>query len=595
MIRRFACLLPNSPDAVTTFDASARALRGLRRIALHAAMVMYADGDVIPFGDGTGAVLGTLFTKDGRSERVRTLDMSPRPLDAGAVFDKCLADYWGNYLVFVVNDFGELHLLRDPSGAVPCYYTRTSLGLLFASDLVTLEALALTSLDVDWDYIGRHLIAPDFRTSATALHGLHELTAGASLCVSAAGLSTRQIWSPWQYAIPLSNEAFDDQAARLKAVVETCTLALASEFQGILVSLSGGLDSSVVAAALAPVRDKLTLLTMITDEPEGDERRYSTLLAAALDLPMTAVPYTAYRTDLFATSSAHLPRPTLPALVQSEFAAKLQAASDNGLQAIFTGNGGDNVFCNMTSATPILDHFLACGPSPAAWETVREICRMTGASYSKAIWSAVKRGLRRDAAYRWKVESGFVNPDIAARSSNELDHPWLHAPAGALPGSAAHIAKLLRIQGSIDGLPRLHPLQVNPLLSQPIVEACVSIPTWQWCSGGINRAVIRKAFADALPGAITRRTSKGGPDTYAYKLVDGEKRGLRDFLLGGRLAEQSLLDLSALDQALRVDRPINHTDYVHLLILAEAEAWVRYRMPTQKSAAQRALQIGAKP
>jgi asparagine synthase (glutamine-hydrolysing) len=156
-------------------------------------------------------------------------------------------------------------------------------------------------------------------------------------------------------------------------------------------------------------------------------------------------------------------------------------------------------------------------------------------------------------------------------------HPWLDAPADALPGKAAHVAMLTRIQGTIDGFSRLEaPPQINPLLSQPIVEACLRIPTWQWCEGGQNRAVARLAFREDLPPRIVNRRSKGGPDSFAFDVIEANRALLREQLLEGVLAQRGLLDLKALENCLDARRWIQRDDYVRLSALAEAEAWVRH-------------------
>src|SRR3546814_984119 len=75
-----------------------------------------------------------------------------------------------------------------------------------------------------------------------------------------------------------------------------------------------------------------------------------------------------------------------------------------------------------------------------------------------------------------------------------------------LPGKAAHVAMLARAQKSIELYPRADaPPQIVPLLSQPVVELCLSIPTWQWVHGGRDRAVARAAFAGILPDLLVER------------------------------------------------------------------------------------------
>eukprot|EP00456_Euglypha_rotunda_P074755 TRINITY_DN6868_c0_g1_i1.p2 TRINITY_DN6868_c0_g1~~TRINITY_DN6868_c0_g1_i1.p2 ORF type:complete len:108 (-),score=25.69 TRINITY_DN6868_c0_g1_i1:10-333(-) len=86
-----------------------------------------------------------------------------------------------------------------------------------------------------------------------------------------------------------------------------------------------------------------------------------------------------------------------------------------------------------------------------------------------------------------------------------INHPWMRAPEGELPGKAQHIAWILGVLNHIEGSERerLQPT-IWPLLSQPVVELCLTLPTWAWQADGQNRVIARKAFADLLPSQIGR-------------------------------------------------------------------------------------------
>src|SRR5690606_29821877 len=98
------------------------------------------------------------------------------------------------------------------------------------------------------------------------------------------------------------------------------------------------------------------------------------------------------------------------------------------------------------------------------------------------------------------------------------------------------------------GLPRF-----SPLLSQPLVEFCLGVPTWVWCAGGINRAPARTAFAADLPRAILERVSKAGPDSFVRSIFDRHRRTYRDLLLEGLLARHGLIEREAVEAAFNVD------------------------------------------
>jgi len=120
------------------------------------------------------------------------------------------------------------------------------------------------------------------------------------------------------------------------------------------------------------------------------------------------------------------------------------------------------------------------------------------------------------------------------------------------------------------GVPRF-----SPLLCQPMVELCLSLPTWLWSRGGINRALARSAFADMLPPAIRRRTSKAGPDSFIRSLFQFHRPQIGQLLLRGRLAEHGLIDRAAVAAALETDVLSGDAIVYRLLDLLEAETWAR--------------------
>lgn len=56
--------------------------------------------------------------------------------------------------------------------------------------------------------------------------------------------------------------------------------AIGGEFDNVVVGMSGGLDFSIVYAALAATGQRFTALTVYSDDPSGDERAYLGLFGA---------------------------------------------------------------------------------------------------------------------------------------------------------------------------------------------------------------------------------------------------------------------------------------------------------------------------
>jgi asparagine synthase (glutamine-hydrolysing) len=188
------------------------------------------------------------------------------------------------------------------------------------------------------------------------------------------------------------------------------------------------------------------------------------------------------------------------------------------------------------------------------------------------VWRGTRRRGRREY---WMPDLRLLTGDASSGAIPDPLLPWLGADVGTQHGKRDHIDLLMRAQNRIHNLGGTTVPRFSPLLSQPMVELCLSMPTWLWCRGGINRALARSAFADLLPLAVRRRISKAGPDSFIRSLFAANRETIRDLLLGGLLADQSLLDRDAVALALETDVLSADAIAYRLLDLVEAETWAR--------------------
>lgn len=521
-----------------------------------------------------GVAVGHLFSRSTGTARIRRYDAPEIAQAKETAGVSLLRHAWGGYVSFVEPESSSIAIMRDPSGLLPCYYAHLGDTLLIASDVRTLcDAGYVPS--IDWSFLPRHMYCRDLRTPETALTGVRELLAGQCLLVKRAITSTRPVWSPWDHT-GIDRRSDADLAADLRETVLSTVSAWGNAYNGVLLSLSGGLDSSVVAACLAKAKCHVSCVTLSTDEPEGDERIYAETVAHGLGLPIVSAWHNSLNIDIRQSASAHLPRPSQTAFTRAVNGLRFDAAEQAGAGAIFEGVGGDNVFCHMRSATPVLDQIAGQGLGFETWNTVQDICALTGNSVWDVLKMATKRQLAGGTRYAFRGYDGLLSADALSQADLTLDHPWLDTPKGALIGKAVHVAMMARIQGSIDGFPRHGLPAIDPLISQPIVEACLKIPTWKWVSKGEDRSIVRRAFADLIPGNLAHRRSKGTPDTAVFQMVDRHRSEMRGFLLHGLLAEKGMLDLPRLEALLSPRTVLATPNHILLLALTECEAWVRH-------------------
>ncbi len=511
-------------------------------------------------------LIGELFRKD-RSVNAESMGYEPSGSQK-----TLLAEHWGRY-VAIRSDAEVISILRDPSGALPCYYRRLGSLLLVASDLGALKAITPGQATLDWNVVEDILSAADLRTRRTAISGISELLPGELLSATPTSFKIEPAWLAWPRDGQTHPRDFIEHAEHLREQVQHVMTALGNAHPHSLATVSGGLDSSIVALALGPVVRSLTCLTLATADPAGDERRYARLTADASGGSYVERFLEPCHVDLRRSQAAHLPRPIGRPHIQAAWRHVRDVASQRGATAVFNGTGGDNIFCFLRSATPIIDRFLADGIG-AALSTARDIAQLTGATYLQVFSAALRRARLNVGARRWRRDERFLAADRSKAHAEA--HPWLCVPEGVRPGTAAHIMLLLRIQNYLDPWDADCRLDmVNPLLAQPIVECCLTIPSWQWCQGGIDRAVARRAFADRLPPMILARRWKGGPDSLISTLFELNRPLIRAALVDGVLADRGVLDRGAITAVLDEPRSASDSDALRLLILTDAEAWVR--------------------
>jgi asparagine synthase (glutamine-hydrolysing) len=489
-------------------------------------------------------------------------------------------EFWGSYLAIVAGTNGS-RTLRDPTGLMPCYRRQLEDNIFVASDIATLEAAQLGPCKVDWGHLSEFLQTPGIRRRATCLEDIEELPPGVLTGLGSEGRSERRVWSPWTFTDAEGRITSDQAVAALHDSVCSSIAAIGSEFDNIVVGMSGGLDSSVVCAALAAAGQRFTALTMYADDPSGDERAYARLVATRTNAALLEHRYEVEQIDLSKSGSTHLPRPVGRQFMQEIERAYRAEVGAQGFDAIFTGNGGDNVFCYLHSAAPIVDRLLSAHERRGVARTFVDMCRITQCDLAAMMRATMSLLLRRSPP-RPGPDMRLIDGDRPGTERSPVLTPYLEEVVGcedtsaSLPGKRAHIDLIVGIQNHVEGYDRGDlPPAIPILLAQPIVETCLRIPTWDWCRGGINRAITREAFKTALPAPVIARRSKSGPESLTAELFELGRPVLRDLLLGGALRDNRIVDAAAVEAALDDPAVARGQLLYRLLELAEAEAWVR--------------------
>lgn len=524
---------------------------------------------------GAGAICGRLFANTGA------------PSDFVATGGRDLIDHhWGRYVAILRNAAtGEVHVLRDPTGGLPCFATRLDDVHIVFSDLESILAVERLKFSINWQYVAAFVPYSALQIRATGLNEVTEIQAGERISFRA-GTSTRELlWDPMRIVARGFIENAAEASAAIRECVQQCVRSWAGLHRSIVHNLSGGLDSSLVLSCLMNMRARpdVTCLHFYAPSSREDERKFARLAAAHFGAELVERPLDPDALDLQQLLYIRRsPRPWFYIYDLEQGAIESQIAAQHRATTIFSGSGGDGLFLQARAELAVADYLRRHGFTPQVMRVALNAARITRSSLWPILRNGIRAHLRRPVRHQFggmEEMRTLIPTDVfsAARNDDSLIHPWL-ANVGSIPPGMRWQIMCVSIApafyNSFD-----NPLEVErtpALFSQPLIELCLRIPSYTWISGGRDRSLVRRAFAADLPPQIVRRTQKGAIDRHNRKLMDANERFIREMLLDGVLVSRGLLDRERLETFLsRAASPIgfeyNEVLRQHLC----TEMWVR--------------------
>lgn len=480
-----------------------------------------------------------------------------------------LARFWGRFVGVRFNSDGRLTaILRDPSGALDAVVWSAH-GLDFvASDIPFPWGRPLIGgWRVSSDRLATALRDPLLVVGELLLDGPQAVLPGTLRRWP--GGETVRLWTPAEQVRTEGQVRNATEAAeRLRRAVDEAVKGLAARTEAIGAEVSGGLDSSIVAASLAPVAKVRLWLNAHGPDPSGDERGFAEALARRHALRIDYVPRkpaALSRDDLDVLPLGLRPAVAGLDLFHDRLWAERCAAA--GVTALFTGKGGDSVFAQPAGPSVYDDLWRRIGPRALFDPSLYTLARLN----ERSVWTLVA-GARRPHPRR---SGPATDPQLIAASALEPPtHPWLEADLSE--------ARAVQVMGLVQGLSLHGPSALtpvadlfHPLLAQPVVETCLGLTLDQLTLGRRDRALARRAFADRLPAEIVERRSKGEITAYFGRMIADSLGALRPWLLDGALAGLGLLDRPAAERLLTRENLIWRGRYADLLIIIVFERWVR--------------------
>jgi len=264
----------------------------------------------------------------------------------------------------------RLLLARDRCGMKPLYYARNGATLLFGSEIKALFAGDYPA-EPDFSGIDTYLSLGYVPAPVTCFKGVHKLPAGHCLIQDPRGLSTRPYWRfTFDNHEPSGSDG--DYAEELQSLLDTAVSSHLRADVPVGLLISGGVDSSLVAAAArrATTGTLKTFSVIFPDAPEADERPYQQAMVNQIGSEHHEI---AFRPDdipaLMEKVIYHqdVPCPVFPAIVNYRLAELVSSS----VKSVLSGEGSDELFAGYGwHATPpyqqlrhIVPPFLAALPA----------------------------------------------------------------------------------------------------------------------------------------------------------------------------------------------------------------------------------------
>jgi asparagine synthase (glutamine-hydrolysing) len=395
----------------------------------------------------------------------------------------------------------QLFGARDQLGVRQFYYSTSDDCFVFSNTLNCLRLHPRVSNTLNEVAIGDFLVfGLNQEKETTAFADIQRLPKAHTLIVSRNGVSVSQYWTPSTSTIKYKNDADYVEGFR-----ELLGISVADRLrtQHVGISMSGGLDSSAVAAAAKNTNEKLSACCVVYESVFPDEeRRYATLVANALDIPIEFLDGNEINQQGKTAGAAPEPFDVDPIYaVSHELLVRLSLRG----RVALTGWDGDT-FLNENARHSFarslkrgnigrllfdLARFTYFQRSPPPIGIRTQLRQWRNPHWNRApfpVWLNADFVKRLNIVERWRemsIDSTFVHP-VRPHAFRIINSPNWDS-----------------LFSRYDAGTTLIPLEVrHPLIDLRMVDYLLALPVIPWL---LDKRILRKAMEGILPDAVRQR------------------------------------------------------------------------------------------
>lgn len=452
----------------------------------------------------------------------------------------------------------ELHLARDRFGEKPLFYASAHGRFAYSSSLLALAALEWISDEIDPQSLQRYLALHYVPGNATIFKAIKRVLPGERLVVPINNpIPARHKY----YTLPLAEEKSISDLDLAGLIEEAVESRLVADVP-VGVFLSGGLDSSILAAVAAKKHPGIATFSMGFQSAGHDESPYAQLVATQINSRHHHFSFdeASFR-SLLPQVAAELDEPVGDQAMLPLYWLCREARRH--VKVALSGEGADEVFAGYSyyrsdpAGPGLLNKFkarFAKATQVSQWSQtlITNTQPETPSGFP----------LLTDTATR-ELLTGRKSIEGDAWENSLFD--WLnHATSDLQRNTATDIATWLvdDLLIKFDRMSMAHSLEGRaPYLAPGLVEAGLALPSSQKISGEISKVALRRVAKRWLPEAIIERPKQGFVLPMASWLVQwfAERGPVGEYFLaraipGLDVAEVSRLTEEDLSQGVRRER-----------------------------------------
>jgi len=421
---------------------------------------------------------------------------------------------------------GEVLLARDRAGQKPLYWAALAGGgFAFASEIAPLLRVPGVDASLDPQGLG-HLLTFGFVPNPWSLRaGIRQLRPGTALRLraGAAPIETRWVAEPGPGEPRLEGD-LEGLSRQLEALLSECVREHLVSDVPIGVLLSGGVDSSTVAALAARHVGRLKTYAVVHRDPAYDERTAARAVAERIgsehhEIEFSDTPLSDAELDLLVDHHGD------PFADSSSLAVlRLSREMRREVTVALSGDGGDEVFAGYPRFA-LLRMLEALGHAPSfALRGGTALFSATGVRRGRQVAralhvAAMPRGRRMIAftALFWPEEQArLLRPELLP-AGDGLDALLDERGAGIEPDAVASAHWLEQrlilpddMLTKVDRMSMACSLEVRPpLLAAPVLDFAARLPFAVKNQGATGKRILRTLARRLVPPWVIDRPKKG--------------------------------------------------------------------------------------